>query len=650
MKSILLAATAVALPILGIPATAFAAPRLDPAFSDHAVIQRDQPVIVTGDADPGETLTVSLGERRTTARADRAGRFAASFAPITPGASFTITAAGRSGQTTATDLLAGDVYLCSGQSNMELEVERAQDGFNQAQGSADPQLRLMVVDKITAPTPQTRFKQAPAWSVAAPASVMKFSAVCYYMAKGLRAKTGVPIGAIASSWGGSAVSAWMGEPAQRAVGRSNQSRLLALYGRDEAAAARAAALSWEAWWRAGTGDAAGAEPWQPKASLAWQPVPRIGVWEQWGVPALANYNGMVWFRRVVTLTAEQARGATELAIGAVDDMDRTWVNGVAVGAGGNPGTPRRYSLPAGALRAGDNVIVVNASDVYANGGMTGPAEAMALMLTDGTRLPLGTDWQYAVATKTPANAPRVPWDDIAGAGTIYNAMIAPFGRLGLKGVAWYQGESDTETADYDARMRAMIADWRRQFGQPALPFVMVQLAGFGTPAVRPSASGWANVREAQRRVAADTPATALAIAIDLGDPLDIHPGEKHEVGRRVARAMAALAHGATEPVSGPQIASATPSADGGVALRFTGVTGGLHTRSSDRAIGFELCGTGADDCRYTLGSVAADGVTLPNDGRPVTRVRYAWADAPTVNLFDAANRPAGPFEIAVARR
>lgn len=633
------------LPLAMLAVPVAAQPKLDPLFGDHAVLQRERPILVTGTAAAGEAVSVALGSSRADGRAGADGHFAVALPALAGGGPFTLSVTAASGSAQAGDILIGDVFLCSGQSNMELQVQNAQDGWNQSQASADARLRLMTIAKTTALAPRPEFAQAPAWAVAGPETVRPFSAACYYMVQDLRKRTGVPIGAIASSWGGTQISAWMGDAAQRAVGRGTQADALRLYARDPAAAARQAGVAWGEWWRRGTGDKAGAEPWQPDARLDWKPVPKIDFWEHWGVPELADYNGMVWLRREVTLTPAQARQAATLAIGPVDDMDMTWVNGAGVGSGGNPGAPREYGLAAGTLHAGRNVIVVNAHDVYANGGMTGPAEIMKLTFADGTSLPLGTGWTYAIERRSPPNQPRAAWDDVAGAGTIYNAMIAPLGRFGLKGVAWYQGEADADIPGYDVRLGAMMADWRRQLGAPALPFAIVQLANYGYAPTTPGPSGWAALREEQRRAVARDNHAALAVAIDLGDPLDIHPGEKHELGRRLGRAMAAMAYGNAAPPSGPQIASARRLPDGAVELSFTGVTGALHTRSSDRAIGFELCGAEQASCRYAAARAEGNKVILADDGRPTTRVRYAWADSPTVNLFDEAPLPAGPFEV-----
>ncbi|WP_375271071.1 sialate O-acetylesterase [Sphingomonas sp.] len=626
---------------------ALAAPQLDGVVSDHAVIQRGRPIALTGRAAPNETVMISLADRSVTARTDKAGRFDARLPAMSAGGPYDLTIAAPSGAMALHDLLIGDVFLCSGQSNMELQVSQAQDLIPDAHPEGDEKLRLLTVAKVSAASPAARFDAQPEWTVAGPSSVPGFSAACFYMVQALRRSADVPIGAIHSSWGGSRISAWMSDPALREAGMAAPADLLRLYARDPAAANRQASSIWERWWRAGSGDAAGREPWQPDAALDWRPVPAMTNFETWGVPELADYNGMLWYQRTVDVTAEQARGAATLVLGRVDDADRTWVNGVGVGGSSLASASRVYALPAGTLKAGRNVITVNDDDVYAYGGMTGPAETMRLSFADGSSVAIGDGWRYAVAKRLSGAAPRVPWDDINGAGTLYNAMIAPLGLIQLAGVAWYQGESDTGIPGYDRRLSALIADWRRRFGTPDTGFAIVQLANYGAPAIQPGESGWADVRDAQRRVAAADAHAGIAVALDLGDPLDIHPGEKHEVGQRLARVMRAAVY--REPIapSGPAIAAARASADGGVTLHFTGVTGALHVRSAARAIGFELCGAGVDTCRYAMGSVSGSEMTLPGDGRPVTRVRYAWADAPVTNLADEAGLPVGTFEVPV---
>ena len=636
----------VALATVSTASIATAAPRLDGVVSDHGVIQRDQPIVLSGSAQPGESVMISLAGHSLVAKADRDGRFEARFAPLPAGGPYDLTVAAPSGAVVVHDLLIGDVYLCSGQSNMELPVKFAQSLIPQAHEPADDHLRLLTVAKQVSDTPLDHFATQPDWVIASPQTTPDFSAACLYMAQSLRQSENVPIGAIHSSWGGSRISAWMSDAALRASGMADEADLMKLHARDPAAADRKASALWEAWWRNGSGDAKGSEPWQPDAALGWKPVPKIANFETWGVPELADYNGMIWYRREVTLTAEQANGPATLSLGAIDDADRTWVNGVGVGGSSDAGVQRVYTIPAGTLKAGRNVITVNDDDVYAFGGMTGPVEVMRLTLADGSSIPLGTDWRYAVAKPVSGGAPRSPWDSINGAGSLFNAMIAPLGNTQIAGIAWYQGESDTGLPGYDRRLTAMLSDWRARFGQDAAAGI-VQLSSYGTPATSPSESGWADVRDAQRRVAAADPHGGLAVTLDIGDPLDIHPGEKHAVGERLARVMRAhVYHDLTAP-AGPMIERAQRSGDGGVTLTFAGVNGALAARGSDQAIGFELCGDEPGNCRYAPGKVEGDHVMLSGDGKPVARVRYAWADAPATNLADGEQLPVGTFEIAV---
>ncbi|MDO7836398.1 sialate O-acetylesterase [Sphingobium sp. HBC34] len=629
------------------PLSAWATPRFDPMFGDHAVIQRDHPVVVTGQAGPDEMIAITFGSETRTVRTDRKGRFEAAFAPISATGPVRLEARAASGSVAAQDVAVGDVFLCSGQSNMELEVRNAQDATTQIRTSADQQLRLMLVPRAMADEPLRDFPQAPSWRPAAPDSVAVFSATCFYMARELRKTAKVPVGAIASSWGGSRISPWMGARAQAAVGQGAQSALVSLHGRDPFAAERAASAQWEAWWRKESGDAPGKEPWQPDSGIAWTPVPRIGAWEEWGVPALAAFNGMVWYRREIDLTPAQARATGQVSLGLLDDVGRVWINGKPVGMSARSWQPSRFDVPPGVLQPGRNVMIVNVQDGYASGGLSGPAGVMTLSLGQAGDVPLGDGWRYAVATRSPPGAPRVPWSDTTGTGTLYNGMIAPLGAIGLKGVAWYQGESDVDLPGYADRMQAMMADWRRQFGSPDLPFVAVQLAGYGDPATTPVDSGWAVMRQVQYQAMARDDHGGLATAIDLGDPFDIHPGEKQEVGRRLARAMRAVAYG--EPISrtGPQAARATATADGGAVIDFTGLTGGLHTRSAAQAIGFELCGAAAGSCRFVSGRIEGGRVILNGDGQPAVRVRHAWAGSPVVNLYDEAPLPVGSFELPI---
>ena len=256
---------------------------------------------------------------------------------------------------------------------------------------------------------------------------------------------------------------------------------------------------WEDWWRTHAG--AGTEPWQPEPARTgeWTEVPEpMRNWKTWGVPLLARHDGMVWFRRTVTLTPAQASRAATLSLGAIDEVDQTWVNGRAIRNTFGWGTDRTYALPAGVLRAGENVIVVNVLSTWDAGGMTGPAEKLALAFDDGTKVALGGGWRYQVVPLEIGRPPRAPWESVAGLTTLYNGMIAPLGPFGLRGAVWYQGETNADApAGYQAILAGLMSSWRAQFGAE-LPFVVVQL-----PGLRPGAhrAGRVGVVRRSRRAA-----------------------------------------------------------------------------------------------------------------------------------------------------
>jgi len=263
-----------------------------------------------------------------------------------------------------------------------------------------------------------------------------------------------------------------------------------------------------------------------------------------------------------------------------------------------------------------------------------------LDLTGKGDLPLGDQWQYSPIDKAIANGPMPPWSGVASVSKIYNAMVAPFGPLGLKGVAWYQGEADVGVPGYDRRLAAWMANWRGQFRDPNLPFLIVGLAGWGKPTSKPVESSWAALINEQRLAVSRDARTALASAIDLGIPTDIHPANKQEVGHRLALAARHIVYGDASAPVGPMPVSAARSVNG-VSVTFTKP---LQTLSGASATAFELCGS---TCRYATAVVRGNRVELLGDGQPVTKVRYAWADYPLVNLYDLDFLPAPVFELPV---
>jgi sialate O-acetylesterase len=620
-------------------------------FQDHAVLQRERPITVWGAAAAGETVNVSLNVQQASARADASGRWSAELPAMAAGGPFTLAARAASGAAqTLADILVGDVWLCSGQSNMEMSVSGSRNGERAAARSADDRVRLLTVPHLDRVTPATELPAGATWRLAAPDSVRSFSAACYFAARELQDTAKVPMGLVSAAWGGSAAEAWTAEAGLRAAGGfDDRLDLLRLYRQDEAAANQRMGEMWQDWWR--TRARTGTEPWQPEASRTgdWADVPEpMRNWKTWGVPLLARHDGLVWFRRTVALTPEQASRAATLSLGAIDEVDQTWVNGRPIRNTFGWGTDRTYALPRGVLRAGENVIVVNVLSTWDAGGMTGPAEKLALSFDDGTKVTLGGGWRYQVVPLAIGRPPRAPWESVAGLTTLYNGMIAPLGPLGVRGAVWYQGETNADApAGYQAILAGLMSSWRAQLGAD-LPFVIVQLPGFGPVPTAPVESGWSAVREAQRRAVAADPHAALAVTIDLGEREDIHPLNKHDVGERIARAARRVAYKESIAPTGPAVGSATLE-PGRVVVRFRDVEGRLVTYSSGQAIGFELCGAAAGTCRFESGTVEADRVVVPTDGgASPARLRYCWGGSPVCNLSDGSGLPVGPFELALA--
>jgi sialate O-acetylesterase len=635
----------------GVAAAEAPRPLLNAMFQDHAVLQRDRPIAVWGDAKPGDQITVSFNEGRVRARADAAGHWRSTLPTMPAGGPYSLQARAQSGASQrVSDVLVGDVWLCSGQSNMELAVSSSLNAANEIAGSANPSIRVLTVSHATSPTPLDRFMVPVAWAPAEPNSIRGFSAACYFFARELQKSVPVPMGLIHSSFGGSAIESWFSETGSRSLGGFGERLdLLRLYAHDADAGNRGLADLWEGWWRAHA--PAGSIPWQATAedTANWRAVPEpMRDWKTWGVPELANHAGMVWFRRAVSLTAAQAASAAALSLGAIDEVDETWVNGRAIANSFGWGTERTYQLPAGVLRAGDNAIVVNVLSTWDAGGMYGPTDHMALRFADGSSVPLGGHWLYQFVPESMGYPPRAPWESIGGLTSLHNAMIAPIAPYGVRGVLWYQGESNAGSAgQYQKLLSGLMADWRREFGAD-LPFLIVQLPNFGAPAAAPVASDWASLREAQRRAVAGDPHAALVVTIDIGDRHELHPPNKQDVGRRLARAARHLIYGEGLSPSGPRAVSARRE-KAAIVVAFSDVEDRLASYSAGDPIGFELCGANQASCRYVNATMQSDHAVLLDaagiDGP--TRVRFCWGDAPVCNLYDGSGLPAGPFELDI---
>jgi sialate O-acetylesterase len=625
-------------------------PLLHPVFSDHAVLQRDRPIQVWGWARPRERVTVTFDASSAQARADATGRWRAILPARAAGGPFALNVRAAGGETqTISDVLVGDVYLCSGQSNMEFQTRYATNAYSVLNEASDERLRLFHVTRTVGDAPLARFAAPDHWSVAARDSVGDFSAVCYFFGRHLRQRTQMPIGLIDASWGGTPIEAWMSADSIRRLGGFDaQLSLLAQYRTDPAAARARQARMMEEWWRAN--DPGGRAGWSAPDfdASAWATILPSGFWEDAGVRELAGFDGVVWYRTEFTLTAEQAAQGGRFSLGPADDIDATFLNGRLIGGVSGWNTPRTYEVAPGALRAGRNVLASAVLDSGGGGGWWGPAAEKVLILADGARVALNNTWRYRISARLSDVSPprQAAWDGPNAYSALYNGMIAPIAPYGVRGALWYQGESNANAPeDYARLLPGMMADWRRAFEAPELHFFIVQLSSYGAPvAGAPQRGGWGAIRDVQRRVAAADPHAGLAVSIDVGDRFDIHPTQKRVVADRLALLARRMIYGEDVPDSGPAPLSARREA-GSVLVRFA--HGPLVAYSASRPMAFELCDA-ARVCRFVDAEIAGDSVRL--DARGVSApafVRYCWGAAPVCNLYNEADLPAAAFELAV---
>jgi sialate O-acetylesterase len=619
-------------------------------FSDHAVLQRDEPIAVWGTAGAGRKLTVTLGGRTATGSADAHGKWKIQLPPQSAGGPYTLTVKSGTETVSRADILVGDVYLCSGQSNMEFPVRTSTNAWFNTVTAANDKIRFLNVEKNSTAAPQDELKGPVEWKRAAPDTVGDTSAVCYYMARSLQGGYKIPVGFINASWGGTTIQGWIGAASLRTL-PDYKDRVAAVvqYGADPAAGMRAEEARNEAWWTAHDPATAAQRAWiaPDLDDGAWSTVTPTGSWKDSGVAGFKDFDGVAWYRTTITLTDAQAKAANMLHLGPVDTYDTTWVNGVRVGGGSTAWVWRDYPVPAGVFKPGRNVIAMRVLSGGQGGGLSGPPDKRSVGLADGQSIPLPAAWKVRRGTAMKGQSvPPASWDVPTSLTTLYNGMIAPLVGYKFKLAAWYQGESNVGAAqEYRTLLSLLMRDWRQRFGEPALPFLVVQLPGYGAPARKPGQSGWAELREAQADAVAGDAHAGYVVTVDVGDRFDIHPTQKTVVGERLARMARVLAYGEKTAPGGP-VAVAARRSGNDIVVSFRDTGGGLATYSSDRANAFEVCAGTA--CRYAEARVAGDTVVLPGAAAPgVTTVRYAWADAPFVNLFGGDDLPAAPFRLDV---
>ncbi|MFG6432893.1 sialate O-acetylesterase [Roseateles sp. LYH14W] len=622
-----------------VAATAHADVRLAEVFSDHMVLQRDQPLNVWGQATPGQTLSIDLGGRSGTARAGTDGRWRVQLAPLPAGGPHRLVVKGDQ-TVTLNDVLIGDVWLLGGQSNMEWPLAQTDTGPQEMASPQNAQLRHLRVPHRASLKAEAEI--APArWVVAEPGRVAEFSAVGYHFAKQLQVVQGVPIGLINTAWGGSMLETWMSREA--ALRDPDLAPFVQNLPADNAAFGATLAqrtLPRIAAWQPGLPlqgvDAAG---WSAASDIDgnWPTMKAPGNWEGQGLPGV---DGVVWMRKRVELNGAQAAGAAQLHLAKVDDCDEAWVNGQRVGGQCGWDQPRRYTVPAGVLRAGANWIAVRVTDNGGGGGIHGEAAELLLDTAAGA-VSLAGAWRARVEKVAAAAGPAI--NDAPTLG--HNGLIAPLQGLSVRGVLWYQGEENGgRAAAYADGFKRLIQDWRAQFADTKLPFFFVQLASwFPLADNRPDGNSWAELRASQAAALA-LPHTGMATAIDVGDAVDIHPRNKRTVGQRLAGlAMHELGLRAA-PATGPRL-TGHQAKGSEFELRFDTTVGGLRTaRTGEPLRGFYVAGT---DRRWMPAEARIDGDRIVLRSAAVAApvaARYAWVNnASEANVVGGDGLPLPPL-------
>ena len=628
--------------------------RFASVFSDHAVLQRDQPIPVWGITAANQDVSVRLAGKQATVRSGADGSWLVRLPPLPAGGPFELVATAASGTAQLQDVLIGDVWICSGQSNMQMTLTPTAQSLSVAALDL-PRIRLLTVN-----TPARLGRQSDVtttWQLGDHATFNAFSAVGGWFGQALQRRLDVPIGLICNAWGGTRVQAWMSrealllDPAGIDEVRGYESFA---YAPAETVDIALSPAAWEKHQQQRDVENLGlAQGWHTAgfADTAWPQMPVPSRWQDHGHPG----SGVVWFRRTVTIPAAWIGRDLELHLGAIDKHDETWVEGQRVGGlswADGPSTwcqPRIYRV-AGANVTGTSVTVaVRARSHVFHGGMTGPEHEMRLHPLGETAaaVPLAGDWRYIFeqdwGVQTPPQSAVEPGSPNSPY-TLFDSRLAPLIPYGIRGAIWYQGESNAhEAALYRRLLPQMIADWRRAFGQGNFPFLQVQLANYMPTTDVPRASEWAMLREAQLATALEDPAGGIAIAIDVGQGDDIHPLDKRSVGERLARWALAMHYGLGGIPSGPLFTNMTVESEGRVRCHFRHASG-LSTHDGQAPRQVAIAGV---DRVFVWANAVIDGETLvawhPKVPRPYA-LRYAWANNPdTCNVVGVDNLPAAPF-------
>ncbi len=617
--------------------------RLPRLISDGMVLQRESEVKIWGWSAPGERISIRFLESTFLTSANGSGEWEVILGELESGGPHKMSIR-ASNEIEIQDIMIGDVWLCSGQSNMELWMGRVSWVYpDEIAACGNNLIRQFLVPDTWDFTGPHEDLPSGSWKTANPQNIMDFSAVAYFFTKELQAKYGIPVGLINAALGGSPAEAWMSEDAlkkfpdhYKEMQRYKDTAWIKRLIRDD----RARAGDWyDRLYQKDEGYKDKHKPWYQSSlkSSGWKTMCVPGYWTG---TELEKTNGSIWFGRTFEINAEAAGKPGMLILGRIIDADSVYLNGKFIGSTGYQYPPRRYRIPQGVLKEGENTVIVRVISNLGTGGFVPDKPYEIICGSDTTDLK--GPWQYRIGTIMEPLDPEtfIRWKP----GGLYNAMLAPLMDYRIKGAAWYQGEANTGRAiEYREVLPALIGDWRRNWQQGDFPFIFVQLHNFMEPRDNPSESNWALLRESQMK-ALSVPNTGMAVAIDLGEWNDIHPLNKKEVGYRLALAAQHLAYGDNKVVYSGPVYDSMRIEGNRIILSFSNIGGGLVSRGGGELK--EFCIAGNDrQFEWAHAEIQDDKVVVWNDkiAHPVA-VRYAWADNPAkANLFNREGLPASPF-------
>ncbi|WP_217277449.1 sialate O-acetylesterase [Pedobacter foliorum] len=621
---------------------------LPTVFSDNMVFQQKTNVAIWGNADVGKTVTVisTWNNKTYTSKAGQDGKFKVVLPTPSYGGPYNITIS--DGEVTKlNNVLVGDVWVCSGQSNMEMPLAGwgKIDNYEQEIKDANyPKIRLLQAVHVTSNTLLDDAKvDNGGWQECTPQYVAGFSSVAYFFAREINKKTGIPIGLIHTSWGGTIAEAWTSATTLKTIPDFVEAVKTIENASNDGSDFKEKLAAWNKSVLDKDAGIVGGKPAWLAASLdvsSWKTMSLPTLWEGAG---LSDFDGVVWFRKNITIPQSWTGKDLKINLGTIDDNDVTYFDGEKVGQTEGVGVPRIYTIPGNKVKAGTFALVLRVFDTGGAGGVFGDKNIMALISGGGERLSLDGEWQHKVGLNLKDVAPMPTSNDGPNRTTVlYNAMINPYLQFPIKGAIWYQGESNAGRANqYRTLFPAMIKDWRKSWNQPNFPFYFVQLANYMPVEAQPVATEWAELRDAQRETLS-LPNTGMAVSIDIGDAVDIHPKNKQDVGKRLAFIALAKDYGVRIPYSGPIYQS--QKIDGAaINLTFKAADGGLKAKDGAELKGFAIAGS---DQKFHWAKAVVKGnqviVSSPDVANPVA-VRYAWANNPVCNFVNGAGLPASPF-------